>query len=84
MCPGSGGWSYPAPGEETPDMPRFQLYNLEEDIGEKINIIEQHPVIAERLTKILAFYVRNGRSTPGPKQKNTGQEIWETVKWLEE
>ena len=84
MCPGSGGWSYPAPGEETPDMPKFQLYNLEEDIGEKINIIGHHPVIAERLKKILVFYVRNGRSTPGPKQKNTGEEIWEAVKWLEE
>jgi arylsulfatase A-like enzyme len=84
MCPGSGGWSYPAPGEETPDMPQFQLYNLEEDIGEKINVIEQHPAIAEGLKKILAAYVRNGRSTPGPMQKNTGEEIWEAVKWLEE
>ena len=84
MCPGSGGWSYPAPGEETPDMPKYQLYNLEDDIGEKVNIIERHPYIAERLKKILAFHVRNGRSTPGPKQKNTGEELWEAVRWLEE
>ncbi|MDR1305637.1 MAG: arylsulfatase [Verrucomicrobiales bacterium] len=84
LCPGSGGWSYPAPGKETPDMLKFQLYNLEDDIGEKINIIEQHPAIAERLKKILAAYVRNGRSTPGPKQKNTGEEIWDAVKWLEQ
>ena len=84
MCPGSGGWSYPAPGEETPNMPRFQLYNLDEDIGEKNNIIEQHPFIAERLKKILSGYVRKGRSTPGAPQKNTGEDVWEAVEWLEE
>ena len=84
MCPGSGGWSWPKPGEETPDMPRFQLYNLSGDISEKVNIIEQHPAIAERLKKILASQMRNGRSTPGPRQKNSGDEIWDTVKWLEE
>jgi hypothetical protein len=62
----------------------FQLYNLEKDIGEKVNIIEQHPFIAERLKNILTSYIRNGRSTPGPKQSNTGEAIWEAVKWLDE
>jgi len=82
MCPGSGGWSFPAPGEETPDMPRFQLYDLERDIGEKNNIIEKHPVIAEYLKEILVGHIRLGRSTPGAPQKNTGEEIWHAIRWL--
>lgn len=84
MCPGSGGWSYPAPGEETPDMPRFQLYDLEKDIAERVNVIEEHPEIAKDLKRRLVAYVRNGRSTPGAVQKNNGQEIWDAVRWLEE
>ncbi|GHV60443.1 arylsulfatase [Spirochaetia bacterium] len=84
MCPGSGGWSYPAPGEETSDMPRFQLYDLETDIGEKINLVEQHPAIAEGLKKILAGHIRRGRSTPGSPQQNRGEAIWDTIRWLEE
>ena len=84
MCPGSGGWSYPASGEETEDMPRFQLYNLEKDISERVNVIADHPAIADYLKRILAAYVRSGRSTPGEKQKNNGEEIWQTVRWLSE
>lgn len=82
MCPGSGGWSFPAPGQETPQMPRFQLYNLHHDIGEKNNLIERHPVIAEYLKKILVQHIRHGRSTPGTPQKNTGGEIWSAIQWL--
>lgn len=83
MCPGSGGWSYPAPGEETADMPRFQLYDLETDISERVNIIEEHPAIEAYMKKILVGYIRNGRSTPGPRQENNGEEIWEAIRWLE-
>lgn len=83
MCPGSGGWSYPAPGEETADMPRFQLYDMETDISERVNIIEEHPAIEAYMKKILVGYIRNGRSTPGPRQENNGEEIWEAIRWLE-
>lgn len=82
MCPGSGGWSYPAPGEETPDMPKYQLYDLEIDIGEKNNIIDDLPEIAYSLMEELKKEVLDGRSTPGPKQKNTGSDIWDTVYWI--
>ncbi|MBQ5599022.1 MAG: arylsulfatase, partial [Lachnospiraceae bacterium] len=82
MCPGSGGWSDPKPGQEPEDAPRFQLYDLSEDIGEKKNIIEDHPELAKRMRKILKDHVRNGRSTPGAPQKNTDDHVWETVKWL--
>jgi len=85
MCPGSGGWSWPRPKkDDTTGMPSLQLYDLSSDIGEKINVADQHPDVVKELKELLASYVRNGRSTPGPVQKNLGEEIWETVKWLEE
>ena len=43
MCPGSGGWSEPKPGEEPEGAPSFQLYDLSEDIGERKNVIEEYP-----------------------------------------
>ncbi len=84
MCPGSGGWSYPKPGEEPEDAPHFQLYDLETDIGETQNVIAKYPEIAVTLREILTGYIRNGRSTPGTKQKNNGQEVWETILWIDE
>jgi arylsulfatase A len=84
MCPGSGGWSYPMPGEETPDMPRFQLYDLQRDIREQVNVIADFPEVAKELRSILVGYIRNGRSTPGAPQRNNGVEIWDTVRWLNE
>lgn len=84
MCPGSGGWSYPVPGEEKEGEPAVQLYNLEMDISEQQNVIQVYPAIANQLKNLLAGYVKNGRSTPGIPQKNNGEEIWERVKWLEE
>ena len=84
MCPGSGGWSYPMPGEETPDMPRFQLYDLMKDLREQVNVIKEFPEVAKELRAILIDYIRKGRSTPGAPQKNNGVEIWDTVRWLDE
>ncbi len=84
MCPGSGGWSDPKPGEEDAAAPKFQLYDLSVDIGEKNNIIHQYPKKAYELKKILKNHIFRGRSTPGPIQKNNGQAIWETIKWVEE
>lgn len=84
MCPGSGGWSAPKPGEEDQSLPRFQLYDLSKDIGEQINVIEQYPKLAKKLRDQLKSYILNGRSTPGPRQKNDGQEVWETILWMTE
>ncbi|MGI5172206.1 arylsulfatase [Treponema sp. OMZ 840] len=84
MCPGSGGWSYPQPGKEDKTSPRFQLYDLQNDIGEKINIIKEHPDIAAELRKRLIAYILNGRSTPGKKQKNNGRHIWDAITWIDE
>lgn len=82
MCPGSGGWSYPMPGEETPDMPDYQLYNLKNDVGEQNNIIDKHPDLFQFLKEELKKEILSGRSTPGIPQKNTGAAVWETISWI--
>lgn len=84
MCPGSGGWSFPKPGEESPHAPHFQLYDLSTDIEEQLNIIADHPAEAKALRQKLSEIIRSGRSTPGTPQKNNGADIWEAIAWLEE
>ncbi|AEC01590.1 sulfatase family protein [Parasphaerochaeta coccoides] len=85
MCPGSGGWSYPRPGvDDTSSLPSFQLYNLNKDIGETTNVIMSHPDVFMTLRERLTEHIRNGRSTPGTRQKNDGNQIWDTVRWLED
>ena len=84
MCPGSGGWSDPKPGEEPAGAPRFQLYDLSVDIGEKKNVIEEYPEIEKELREILKGHIFRGRSTPGPEQHNDGEPVWETIRWVEE
>jgi len=36
----------------------------------------------QRLGKLLAKYIREGRSTPGVPQKNTGPETWPQLAWM--
>lgn len=84
MCQGSGGWSEPVSGTKDETLPRFQLYDLSDDIGERKNVIEEHKELAGELRNVLKSYVENGRSTPGAPQSNNGQRIWETVSWLDE
>ncbi|MEZ4615704.1 MAG: arylsulfatase [Caldilineaceae bacterium] len=82
MCPGSGGWSYPQPGPESAGLPPLQLYDLAVDIGERQNVAAEQPAIVEELTELLTSYIRNGRSTPGPVQANSGGIDWEQLWWL--
>ena len=78
LCPGSGGWSNPRPGRtDFSGKPLVQLYDLKTDIGETNNLQDQHPKVVKRMTALLQSYVDRGRSTPGPKQQNTGAiDIW--------
>lgn len=80
FCAGSGGWSYPKPGEaEKLGLPPIQLYDLESDVGEKQNVQDKHPEVVERLTRLMEKYVAEGRSTPGAPQKNEGKvNFWRT------
>ncbi len=82
MCAGSGGWSYPRPGEECDGLPPIQLYDLEADIGERRNVHDQHPEVVEELKALLTQYVADGRSTPGVQQANTGPMEWEQLWWM--
>ena len=79
LCPGSGGWSAPKPGEAPEGAPPVQLYDLSQDVAETENVQDRHPEIVERLTALLQQYVDRGRSTPGKPQKNEGDTpIWRT------
>ena len=84
LCPGSGGWSWPKPGAECEGMPPIQLYDLNADIGERVNLYDQHTEVVRRLTDLLTRYVRNGRSTPGLPQANTGPRHWPQLNWMME
>ena len=44
------------------EVPVYQLFNLEQDPGEKENVIKSHPEIAERLTVRLDEIIAAGRS----------------------
>ena len=83
MCPGSGGWSYPAPNkDDISNMPNIQLYNLKDDIGENSNIYEENKEIVDELRRLLTKYITDGRSTKGEKQKNDGVDIWPAIEWI--
>jgi arylsulfatase A len=86
MCPGSGGWSVPRAGhpDEWEGLPDIQLYDLSSDIGERSNVQDQHPEIVEELKTLLSHYVKEGRSTPGTPQPNTGAKHWPQLHWLSE
>jgi arylsulfatase A-like enzyme len=85
MCPGSGGWSYPRPNtDEIKGLPPIQLYDLSRDIGEQENVQDQYPEVVKELKSLLSSYVKNGRSTPGANQPNTGSKHWPQLHWLAE
>ncbi|MDR1009918.1 MAG: arylsulfatase [Opitutaceae bacterium] len=84
LCPDSGGWSQPRPGHAPRGAPPFQLFNLEQDPSEKTNLHKEHPEMVQRLGKLLIKYIRDGRSTPGPAQKNTGGNNWPELAWMKQ
>ena len=85
MCPGSGGWSDPTPSSEgIAELPPIQLYDMEHDVGERHNVQDQHPDVVAELKALLTGYVKQGRSTPGVPQSNTGVKYWEQLHWLVE
>ena len=51
-------------------LPEHILFDLKKDIGEKENVAESYPDKVESLKSTLIKLINNGRSTPGPKQKN--------------
>jgi arylsulfatase A len=82
LCSGSGGWGLPKPGSaQAKALPPVQLYNMSADLGERTNEYANHPELVARLTKLLEKYVADGRSTPGPPQKNDVPiNLWKDTK----
>lgn len=91
LCPGSGGWGKPGDAEALKEgLPIFQLYNLDNDIGEQTNLLHitmegeqprfemgKYGPVVTNLVKLLENYVANGRSTPGALQTNdVPVDIW--------
>ncbi len=71
LCPGSGGWTEPTDKTaRAQDLPPVQLYDLDNDVAEQVNLAIRNPAEANRLTALLKSYVSRGRSTPGPAQSN--------------
>ena len=71
LCPGSGGWAAPLDAAaRQAGLPEIQLYDLAADPGETKNLHAEHPAIVARLRATLDRYVADGRSTPGPRQRN--------------
>jgi arylsulfatase A-like enzyme len=61
---GSHGFSAPKNVKPQKGGPQGQLYNLDEDPGEKNNLWLKRPEIVKRLTKLLERYKSEGRSRP--------------------
>lgn len=84
FCSGSGGWSFPRPGsKEAKELPKYQLYDLSVDIGEKNNLESQNPDLLEQYRRELSKIVINGRSTSGVNQLNDGSQWWDDLCWME-
>jgi len=74
LCPDSGGWSDPKPkSKQAANLPGQQLYDLAADLGEVDNRIKEQPAVADELLELLRKIVREGRSTPGLPQANSGE-----------
>lgn len=49
---------------------RRELYNLDTDLGETANVLAANAEVAARLTALMRRILDEGRSTPGPAQRN--------------
>ena len=75
LAKASGGWTSPKENQAGADAPQAQLYDMENDPGEKNNLYLSHPEVAQRLLANLTVDVQNGRSTDGPAAKNDVEQI---------
>ncbi|MCF8715609.1 arylsulfatase [Joostella atrarenae] len=86
FCPGSGGWSSPKPNSEGIEkLPPLQLYNLNKDPKESVNLVYEEPERVTELHALLVKYIEDGRSTPGRIQQNDapfGGKEWKQIKTI--
>ncbi len=90
LWPGSGGWSSPTanPSRWLPvkatdlsQLPPFQLYDLAANPGETDNVAAAHPVIVQRLGRLMRQTIERGRSTPGTSVPGE-LKAWPQLEWL--
>jgi len=90
LWPGSGGWSHPTPNPsqwlkvEATDLatlPKYQLYDLQADPAETVNVAAANPSVVQRLGRLMYDYVDKGRSTPGPAQPVDRTVPWPQLDW---
>ena len=75
LAKASGGWTAPKENQVGKDVPKAQVYDMENDPSEQNNLYLTHPEVAERLLANLTADILNGRSTDGPAAKNDVAEI---------
>ena len=82
LCAGSGGWSAPVEKKAHAEhLPNVQLYDMSADVAEQHNVQADHPDLVKQMTALLEASVANGRTTPGPSQKNdVAIDIWKIPK----
>lgn len=76
LSKGSAGWT--SPNEKlaaSEGAPVAQLYDMENDPSETMNLYASRPEVAERLLKLLESDVARGRSTAGPIVNNDVDKI---------
>ncbi|MEJ6567762.1 MAG: arylsulfatase [Akkermansiaceae bacterium] len=73
---GSGGWTAPTEKNAKKEgLQKAQLYDLKADPGEKKNLYESQPEIANRLLTQFTEYVNTGSTVPGKDSKNDVETI---------
>ena len=71
LCSGSGGWSTPKDNAATKlGAPKWQLYNMSEDLSEQRNQLLRNPQKSKELLALLKAQIANGRSTVGENMSN--------------
>ena len=80
---GSAGWSSPNEGQAIKmGLPPIQLYDMDADPKEQKNLQAEMPEKVTQMTALLRKLVEDGRSTPGPRQKNDTGNSWPQLPWV--
>ena len=84
---GGGMWSgngdAPHYDQETQTWHLVQLFDLTNDPSETYNLAAAYPSKVDMMMRQLASYISDGRTTQGPPLRNEGEQIWESISWVE-